>query len=106
MYDSAGDAGRQIKNAVHGVWLGHPLHPVMTDVPLGAWTTALVFDTAESATGDRAFGRAADIAVGVGVAGAVGAAITGLTDWSETDGRAKRVGLVHGLLNLSATSLM
>src|SRR5438067_328585 len=50
-YDSAGDAGRAAKNAMHGVWLGHPLHPVLTDIPLGAWTTALVFDAAERATG-------------------------------------------------------
>jgi nitrite reductase/ring-hydroxylating ferredoxin subunit/uncharacterized membrane protein len=104
-YEAAGETGQQIKNAMHGVWLGHPLHPALTDVPLGAWTTALVFDTAEVATNDLAYGRAADIAVGVGVAGAVGAAVTGLTDWSETDGRAKRLGLVHGLLNLSATAL-
>src|SRR5436190_23155970 len=104
-YGSAGAAGRQLKNAVHGVWLGHPLHPVLTDLPLGAWATALVFDAAEGATGDRVCARAADLAVGIGVAGAVGAAVTGLTDWSETDGRAKRLGLVHGLLNLSATSL-
>src|SRR5438445_8612736 len=102
-FESAGDAGRQVKNAVHGVWLGHPLHPVLTDLPLGAWATALVFDAAEGATGDRVCARAADLAVGIGVAGAVGAAVTGLTDWSETDGRAKRLGLVHGLLNLSAT---
>ena len=104
-YEAAGDAGREIKNAVHGVWLGHPLHSVLTDVPLGAWVTALVFDAAEVATNDRACARAADVAVGVGVAGALGAAVTGLTDWSETDGRAKRLGLVHGLLNLSATTL-
>jgi nitrite reductase/ring-hydroxylating ferredoxin subunit/uncharacterized membrane protein len=104
-YDAAGDSGRQLKNVAHGVWLGHPLHPVFTDIPIGAWTTALVFDAAEGATGDRHCGQAADIAIGIGLAGAVGAAITGLTDWSETDGRAKRIGLVHGLLNLSATAL-
>jgi len=105
VYEAAGDAGRQLKNFAHGVWLGHPLHPVFTDIPLGAWTTALVLDAAEGATGDRNCGRAADIAVGLGIAGAVGAAVTGLTDWSETDGRAKKVGLVHGLLNLTATAL-
>jgi nitrite reductase/ring-hydroxylating ferredoxin subunit/uncharacterized membrane protein len=104
-YETAGDAGRTVKNAMHGVWLGHPLHPVLTDIPLGAWTTALVFDAAEGATGDRSCGRAADIAVSVGLAGAIGAAVTGLTDWSETDGRSKRVGLMHGLMNLTATSL-
>ena len=41
-YDAAGPAGQRAKNALHGVWLGHPLHPVFTDLPLGAWTTALV----------------------------------------------------------------
>src|SRR4051794_30595497 len=104
-FDAAGESGQALKNAAHGVWLGHPLHPVLTDVPLGSWTTALALDAAESATGDRGFGRAADLAIGVGLAGAVGAAITGLTDWSETDGRARRLGLLHGLLNVSATSL-
>ena len=104
-YDAAGDNGRALKNVAHGVWLGHPLHPVFTDVPLGSWTTAMALDAAESVTGDTAYGRAADLAIGVGLAGAVGAAITGLTDWSETDGRAKRLGLLHGLLNVSATSL-
>ena len=41
-YQAAGPAGRLAKNALHGVWLGHPLHPVLTDVPIGAWTTGLV----------------------------------------------------------------
>jgi nitrite reductase/ring-hydroxylating ferredoxin subunit/uncharacterized membrane protein len=104
-YEAGGETGRALKNAAHGVWLGHPLHPVFTDVPLGSWTTALALDAAESATGDPGYGRAADLAIGVGLAGAVGAAITGLTDWSETDGRARRAGLMHGLLNVSATSL-
>ena len=36
-YESAGPAGQQAKNAMHGVWLGHPLHPVFTDLPLGAF---------------------------------------------------------------------
>jgi nitrite reductase/ring-hydroxylating ferredoxin subunit len=49
--------------------------------------------------------RAATFAIGVGLAGAVGAAVTGLTDWSETDGQSRRTGLVHGLLNLTATTL-
>lgn len=49
--------------------------------------------------------RAADVAIAVGLAGAAGAAVTGLTDWSETSGRARRTGLVHGLLNIAATTL-
>src|SRR5262245_35636137 len=43
-FESAGPVGRHLKNALHGTWLGHPLHPVFTDVPLGAWTTALALD--------------------------------------------------------------
>lgn len=105
-FESAGPAGKALKNALHGVWLGHPLHPVFTDVPLGAWTTALALDAREAATGDATLGRAADFAVCVGLVGAAGAAVTGLNDWSETDGRARRLGLLHGLLNLSATALV
>ena len=104
VYESAGPTGRQIKNALHGKWLGHPLHPVLTDVPLGAWTTALALDCAGS--DDPGMRRAATFAMGVGLAGAAGAAVTGLTDWSETGGQARREGLIHGLLNVSATALM
>jgi nitrite reductase/ring-hydroxylating ferredoxin subunit/uncharacterized membrane protein len=102
-YAAAGPLGEQAKNAVHGVWLGHPLHPVFTDIPVGAWTTALALDAA--ADGDAGMKRAARFAIGVGLVGAVGAAVSGLTDWSETDGRSRRVGLVHGLMNVAATSL-
>jgi nitrite reductase/ring-hydroxylating ferredoxin subunit/uncharacterized membrane protein len=104
-YELAGPIGRQAKNALHGVWLGHPLHPVLTDLPLGAWTTGLVLDAVAARTNDEAMERAADVAIGVGLAGAVGAAVTGLTDWSETSGRARRTGLIHGLLNIAATTL-
>src|SRR5687768_15746292 len=74
-YDGTGAAGRHAKNAVHGVWLGHPLHPVFTDLPLGAWTTALALDAA--AGDDPGMRRAATFAMGVGLAGALGAAVTG-----------------------------
>ena len=103
-YDAAGPAGQHVKNAAHGVWLGHPLHPVFTDIPIGAWTTALALDCASN--GDPGMRRAATFAMGVGLAGAVGAAVTGLTDWSETGGKARRTGLLHGLLNIAATTLM
>ena len=105
LYESAGAAGQKAKDALHGVWLGHPLHPVLTDLPIGAWTTALVLDAVAATTRERGMARAADVAIGVGLAGAVGAAVTGLTDWAETDGRSRRTGLLHGLMNLSATML-
>src|SRR3954464_4168999 len=103
-YESAGSAGAEAKNALHGVWLGHPLHPVFTDLPVGAWTTALALDAA--AGGAPRMHRAATFALGVGLVGAAGAAVSGLTDWSETDGRSRRTGLIHGLLNIAATSLV
>ena len=106
LFKNAGPAGQTAKNALHGVWLGHPLHPVLTDVPIGAWTTALALDAREVATGDAGYGRSADFALGVGLVAAVGAAVTGLNDWSETEGRSRRLGLLHGLLNLSATALV
>jgi nitrite reductase/ring-hydroxylating ferredoxin subunit/uncharacterized membrane protein len=103
MWSATGGAGQKIKNALHGTWLGHPLHPVLTDLPIGAWTMALVFDTLDRVNGSRRFERAADTAVGVGVATALGAAVSGLTDWEHTDGRSKRTGLVHATMNTSAT---
>jgi nitrite reductase/ring-hydroxylating ferredoxin subunit/uncharacterized membrane protein len=103
VYESAGPVGAEAKNAMHGVWLGHPVHPVFTDLPLGAWTAALAIDAC--ANGDRGMRRAATLAMGIGLLGAAGAAVTGLTDWSETGGRARREGLLHGLLNIAATAL-
>ena len=103
-YESQGAVGQQVKDLAHGVWLGHPLHPVLTDIPVGAWTVALALDAA--AADDPGMRRAARLAIGVGLVGALGAAVTGLTDWSETSGRSRRLGLVHGLLNIAATGLM
>jgi len=97
-FDAAGTAGRKVRNFLHGVWLGHPLHPVLTDIPVGAWTAAVILDLADKPKG-------ADLAVTVGLASAVGSAVTGLTDWQATDGSARRIGVVHGLLNIAATTL-
>jgi nitrite reductase/ring-hydroxylating ferredoxin subunit/uncharacterized membrane protein len=104
-FESTGPAGREVKNFLHGTWLGHPLHPALTDVPLGAWTAALALDAMESISGRKELGAGADAAIAVGLVGAAGAAVTGLTDWSETNGRARKVGLLHGLLNVGATAL-
>lgn len=104
LFESAGAAGRETKKFLHGSALGHPLHPALIDLPLGAWTLAAIFDAAEIA-GVRSGRWIADPAIKIGLIGALGAAVAGATDWSETDGRAKRIGLTHGLLNLTATGL-
>ena len=103
-FKAGGESGKSIKNFLHGTWLGHPLHPAITDVPIGAWTAAAVLDGLELC-GEKKYSPSADVAIGVGLVGAVGAAITGLTDWTGTDTKRRKVGLMHGLLNLGATAL-
>jgi len=104
-FEAGGTAGRKVKDFLHGTWLGHPLHPSLTDVPVGAWTVAFVFDVMAEGDGRKEYARAAETAVAIGLAGAVGAAVTGLTDWSGTRGQARRIGLMHGLLNAGATAI-
>jgi len=99
------EGGRQVKNFLHGTWIGHPLHVILTDIPIGAWTVAIAFDALDSMTARRQYQIAADTAVAFGVAGAVGAAATGLTDWQDIDPPARRVGLGHGLLNIASVAL-
>jgi nitrite reductase/ring-hydroxylating ferredoxin subunit/uncharacterized membrane protein len=108
-FAAGGVAGRAVKNFLHGTWLGHPLHPVLTDVPIGAWTTALVFDTLDAGSHgwpwQRTVRRRADDAIAIGIVGALGAALAGLTDWQHTDGKARRTGLAHAMLNTLALGL-
>src|SRR4030081_1092644 len=98
VFEAAGEPGRKAKNFLHGTWLDHPLHSAVTDVPIGAWTSAMVMDAMEDVTGRSEFGRAADTAVAIGLAGAVVSAVSGITDWQSTDGNARKIGLTHGLL--------
>jgi len=97
--------GQQVKNFLHGTWIGHPLHAILTDIPIGAWTAAIVFDVLDSSSPRRQYSLAADSAVALGLAGACGAAATGLTDWQDIDPPARRIGLVHGLLNVTSVVL-
>jgi nitrite reductase/ring-hydroxylating ferredoxin subunit/uncharacterized membrane protein len=92
---------RPVRNILSGTSLGHPLHPVLTDFPIGAWTMATVLDT----VGGPASEPAADILVAVGIATAVPTAAAGLNDWSDTQGKSRRVGLVHAVANGSALCL-
>ncbi len=104
-FKAAGETGQKIENALHGMRFGHPLHPILTDIPLGAWSIAAVFDLIEAGTGRNELSAGSDAAIGIGLAGALGSAVTGLTDWHKIDGRARRIGLVHGILNGTATAL-
>lgn len=99
-------AGPAVADALHGVWLGHALHPVLTDIPLGAWTATAALDVLEVCCGRDELAPGADAALGVGLLGALGAAATGLTDWYFLHNKKQqRIGAAHALLNVTATAL-
>ena len=92
----------KLKDLLSGTWLGHPLHPLLTDVPIGAWTSAVVFDVVDTER-SRA---AADALVGLGVLAAVPTAVTGLSDLTDVvDDPDRRIGSAHALGNVAATVL-
>ena len=97
--------GTTARNALDGTWIEVPLHPALTDVPVGSWTAALVFDGLDLATDSRAMRNAADASLAFGVLGALGAAVTGLSDWRYLSGGSRRMGVAHGLLNAIGLTL-
>lgn len=86
-------------------WLGHPLHPVVVAVPIGAWAVSAWFDVRSAATGDLRDEHAADGALRLGIAGAVASAVTGLVQYVDTRGAARRETAVHAGLNNLALGL-
>lgn len=99
------DAAPRLRDTLNGTWLGVPLHPPLTDIPIGATTAALLLDTAESVVGSRRCGVAADYALAVGVAGTLPAAAAGVCDWRDLRGETRRVATLHGSLNTTALAL-
>ena len=91
--------GTTARNVLDGVWFEAPLHPALTDVPIGSWTAAATFDGLDLATDSRAMRNAADAALAFGVVGALVAAVTGLSDWRYLSGGSRRMGMAHALLN-------
>jgi nitrite reductase/ring-hydroxylating ferredoxin subunit/uncharacterized membrane protein len=101
LLEGEGPQRRAIKDLLHGSFMGHPLHPLMTDIPIGAWTMTALFDALDLC-GNRRYRDAADLTLVAGVAGAVCAALTGLADWSDTKDEPQRVGMLHAILNSAA----
>ncbi len=92
---------RRVRNLLSGTHLGHPLHPMLTDLPIGAWSMSTLLDTVGGASTEPA----ADLLVGAGILSAIPTAVTGLNDWSDTIGEQTRVGMVHAGANVAALSL-
>src|SRR5712672_192031 len=63
LYGGGRPAAQKIRNFLNGTWLGEPLHVVLTDVPIGAWTAAMVFDALELILSRREFELAADTSI-------------------------------------------
>ena len=89
---------QSLRDALHGVWLGHPLHPVLTDVPIGAWSAAAILDVVPGT------GPASATLIATGCAAAIPTAVTGWADWSQLHPPQQRVGLVHAAANVLALS--
>ena len=94
--------GGPVEDALHGRWLGHPVHPLLVTVPIGLWTGASLLDLTP---GDTRLG--ARRLVGAGILSVLPTAATGLADWSALGAfeRPKRVGLVHSAANTVTTAV-
>jgi nitrite reductase/ring-hydroxylating ferredoxin subunit/uncharacterized membrane protein len=85
-----------LKDALSGTWLGHQLHPLLTDIPIGSFTSATILDL----VGGRRAQPAAALLSAVGVVSVVPTAAAGFADWSDIDGPDRRVGVVHAAANI------
>ena len=94
----------RLKDALSGSWLGHALHPFLTDLPIGTWTSATLLD----AVGGEDSARAADQLIGAGVLASLPTAVTGVSEWTDTersDENVRRLGVVHAAANVAALAL-
>lgn len=90
-----------LKSALSGTWLGHPLHPLLTDVPIGALAAATVIDVLGGEDG----AVASDTLTVLGLLGVAPTALSGLSDWADTVGPERRLGMIHALANVGASTL-
>jgi nitrite reductase/ring-hydroxylating ferredoxin subunit len=88
----------RVRDALYGVWLGHPLHPVLVQAPVGAWLSAAVLDLFPQSE------RESRRLVAFGLMVSAPAALAGTTDWSEQHEQQMRVGIVHAAVNIAAST--
>lgn len=101
-----------VRDALHGTWLGHPLHPALAQVPVGAWLSSSVLDlVAAGLPDDVTLGRraglqhAASVLVATGLVTVPAAAAAGFVDWAQLHPGQKRVGAVHAAANVVGAGL-
>jgi nitrite reductase/ring-hydroxylating ferredoxin subunit len=98
--------GNLVLELLHGGrWMGHPLHPALSDLPIGLWTGVMVLDATDRDPAPRHGIDAAGVLSAAGIVAAGATALTGLGDWTVSNDQDRRVGLFHGLLNTAALGL-
>lgn len=93
-----------VKDALSGVSLGHPLHPLLTDIPIGTWTSAVILDL----VGGRDGRKGAERLIAAGLVATPATIATGWSEWADTEpgsDEVRRSGFVHAGLNAVATGL-
>jgi uncharacterized membrane protein len=91
----------RLREQLSGTWLGHALHPLLTDLPLGMWMSATVLDL----VGGRRSRAASTTLTGLGVVAVVPTAASGVVEWLDTGPEQRRVGVVHAAINSLAATL-
>ncbi len=94
-----------VKDALSGAWLGHPLHPILTDIPIGVWTSSVLLDW----TGGKGSQSASDRLILIGLLAAGVTAASGWSDWADSEKdnlEVRRSGLIHATTNATAVALM
>ncbi len=104
-YRVLGRPGKWLQDFVNGSWLGHPVHPVVTDVVIGGAAILAAFDLLTLVLGVENLETASLVAVGIVSLSAIAATTTGLTDFKDTHtGDERNVVVLHGLINVVATA--
>lgn len=102
---AGGEPARNVADLLHGTWLGHPLHSVLTDLVVGSWSFAALFDGIAAVTQSENAEYAADALTTLGAVSAVPTALAGMTDYSTVQKPAGGTAFVHGLLNTTVLTL-
>jgi len=90
-----------VKDFLSGTWLGHSLHPVLTDVPIGTWLSATMLDL----VGGEESREASEKLIAIGLLASLPTVAAGLSDWSDTMGGERRVGVMHAAYNTASLLL-
>jgi uncharacterized membrane protein len=94
-------SSQRVRDTLRGAWMGHALHPLLTDIPLGAWISASMLDL----LGGPRSRPAAEALLTVGLVTALPTAAAGLAEWQSTSGGDRRVGAIHAAVNVGALAL-